>query len=88
MKQKEFEIRNRLGIHARPAAMFVQAANKFRSKIRVIKDEQEVDGKSIMGILMLAAEYRSTLTVIVEGDDEEAMLNAIEELIESKFRED
>ena len=64
------QIENKLGLHARPAALFVQTTNRFKSKIRVIKDDMEVDGKSIMGLLMLAAARGTTLKIVVDGEDE------------------
>ena len=74
---KDVIVQNKTGLHARPAAMFVQIANKFESEITIIKEEQRVNGKSIMGILMLAAEKGSRITIIAEGLDAEA---AVEEL--------
>ena len=88
MAQREFQIQNKLGIHARPAAQFVKTASKFTSDIRVEKDGEEVDGKSIMGLMMLAAGHGSSICVIAEGDDAEAAMTAIAELIERKFEED
>jgi len=70
-------IKNKTGLHARPAALFVQIANKFESDITIIKGDQEVNGKSIMGILMLAAEKGAKIVVVAEGPDSE---KAIEEL--------
>ena len=75
--RKEVVVKNKTGLHARPAALFVQVANKYESDIKIIKDEQEVNGKSIMGILMLAAEKGSRITIIADGDDAE---KAVEEL--------
>ena len=75
---KEFTILNKLGIHARPAAQFVKTASGFDCEIRVEKDGEEVDGKSIMGLMMLAAGHGSVITVTAEGDDAEAALDAIE----------
>jgi phosphocarrier protein len=69
--QKEVVVRNKTGLHARPAALFVQVANKFDSEVKLVKDGQEVNGKSIMGILMLAAEQGATITIIANGDDAE-----------------
>lgn len=77
--EKEVVIANKQGLHARPAALFVQLANKFDASITVRKDNQEVNGKSIMGILMLAAEKGSRITIVTEGDDAH---EAIEQLIE------
>lgn len=89
MKEKIFQIRNKLGLHARPAAMFVQTCSKYKSKIRVIKEEQEVDGKSIMGLLTLAACCGTYIKVITNGEDEEKLLEELEDLIEKKkFNED
>ena len=76
--EKEVIIKNNQGLHARPAAIFVQLANKFDSNITVRKDSQEVNGKSIMGILMLAAEKGSRVTIVAEGIDAE---EAIEQLV-------
>ncbi|MEM9237870.1 MAG: HPr family phosphocarrier protein, partial [Verrucomicrobiota bacterium] len=76
------------GIHARPAAQFVKTASRFTSEIRVEKDGEEVDGKSIMGLMMLAAGHGSNIVVIAEGGDEEAALDALADLIERKFEED
>jgi phosphotransferase system HPr (HPr) family protein len=77
--KKEIVVKNKTGLHARPAAIFVQIANKYESEITIIKDDQEVNGKSIMGILMLAAEKGSRITMIANGDDAE---KAVEELSE------
>ncbi len=75
--RKELVVKNKTGLHARPAAIFVQIANKFDSEITIEKEDQKVNGKSIMGILMLAAEKGATITIIAEGDDAE---KAVEEL--------
>jgi phosphocarrier protein len=88
MVQREFTIQNKLGIHARPAAQFVKAASRFTSEIRVEKDGEEVDGKSIMGLMMLAAGHGSVITVVAEGDDAENAMTAIADLIDRKFEED
>ncbi len=77
--RKELVVKNRTGLHARPAALFVQIANKFDSDITIIKEDQEVNGKSIMGILMLAAEKGSKITIVASGDDAG---KAVEELSE------
>jgi len=76
--EKEVVIQNKQGLHARPAALFVQLANKFDSNITIKKGAQEVNGKSIMGILMLAAEKGSRVAIVAEGDD---AAEAIEQLI-------
>ena len=88
MVQKEFTIQNKLGIHARPAAQFVKMANRFTAEILVEKDGEEVNGKSIMGLMMLAAGHGSTLGVSAEGEDEQAALDAIGDLIGRKFEEE
>jgi phosphocarrier protein HPr len=88
MQEKSFTIVNRLGMHARPAALFVKTAGKFKSKVWVRKDEVEVNGKSIMGVMMLAAEPGSSLTVRAEGEDEALVLEALGRLIADKFNED
>lgn len=85
---RELTVLNKLGIHARPAAMFVKTANKFTCDIFVEKDGERVNGKSIMGLMMLAAGPGSKLTIIAEGNDGLTALDAIEELIERKFDEE
>ena len=84
---KELTISNKLGIHARPAAQFVKMASQFDSEIRVEKDGEEIDGKSIMGLMMLAAGHGSILTVNAEGADAEEALNALEALVIRDFEE-
>ena len=88
MAQKDFTIQNKLGIHARPAAQFVKMANRFKCNISVEKDGEEVDGKSIMGLMMLAAGHGSVIVVSAEGEDEAAALEAIGDLIGRKFEEE
>ncbi len=88
MRQKQFRIKNKLGLHARPAALFVQTISGFKSKVKVIKDGQEVDGRSIMGLMMLAAEYGSDIMVHVDGPDEGLVLKEIQNIINRKFDED
>lgn len=88
MAQREFTIQNKLGIHARPAAQFVKTASRFSSEIRVEKDGEEVDGKSIMGLMMLAAGHGSVISVSAEGEDSDAALDALAGLIDRKFEED
>jgi phosphocarrier protein len=85
---KDFLVSNKLGIHARPAAMFVKTANRFVCDIFVEKDGEKVNGKSIMGLMMLAAGPGSTLTVHAEGEDATQALAEIETLIKRKFDED
>jgi phosphocarrier protein HPr len=86
--KKDFTIANKLGIHARPAAMFVKTANRFSSEIFVEKEGERVNGKSIMGLMMLAAGPGSKLTVHAEGQDASQALAAIETLIKGKFDEE
>lgn len=88
MAKKDFTILNKLGIHARPAAQFVKMANRFKCDIMVEKDGEEVDGKSIMGLMMLAAGHGSIILVSAEGEDENAALEAIGDLIQRKFEEE
>ena len=85
---KDFRVSNKLGIHARPAAMFVKTANRFSCEIFVEKDGEKVNGKSIMGLLMLAAGQGSKLTVHAEGQDAPQALNELEALIKRKFDEE
>lgn len=85
---KELTVVNKLGIHARPAALFVKTANRFACDIFVEKDGEKVNGKSIMGLMMLAAGPGSKLTVHAEGQDSHAAVAEIEALLERKFDED
>ncbi len=80
-------VQNRLGLHARPASLFVQTTNRHKSKIKVIKENMEVDGKSIMGLLMLAAPMGTVLKVVVDGEDEELLVENLKKLFASKFGE-
>ena len=88
MQNRNFIIVNRLGLHARAAAQFVQTANKFSSEVTLLKDDIEVNGKSIMGILLLAAPQGTELAVMVEGLDEQRAMQVIAALIEDGFGED
>ncbi len=88
MQNRNFTIVNRLGLHARAAAQLVQTANNFNSDVALVKDDIEVNGKSIMGILLLAAPKGTQLTVTVEGEDEEQAMRVIAALIEDGFGED
>ena len=85
--EKIFVIGGKLGLHARPAAIFVQTANRFEALVEVEKDDQKVDGKSIMGIMTLAAEMGSSITVRTTGKDAAAAMEALGQLIESNFGE-
>ena len=82
--KKELIVKNKQGLHARPAAVFVQIANKFDARITVRHDDEEVNGKSIMGILMLGAEKDSLIVVEADGTDAEAALVELEKLISSE----
>ncbi|MBN1522813.1 MAG: HPr family phosphocarrier protein [Candidatus Aureabacteria bacterium] len=86
--KREFTIQNKLGLHARPVAMFVKTANKFESEIVVEKNNETVNGKSIMGMMMLAAGKGSVINVIATGPDAEEALLEIEKLINEKFGEE
>ena len=86
--EKELTIMNRLGLHARPAAMFVRIASRHRAEIWVSKEGEEVNGKSIMGLMMLAAGQGSKLRIRCDGPDADKALEELEELIKSGFNED
>ncbi|MBI5047792.1 MAG: HPr family phosphocarrier protein [Deltaproteobacteria bacterium] len=86
--RKTFTISNKLGLHARAAAQFVQVANKFNADIFVEKDSQEVSGKSIMGIMMLAAACGSQILVKAKGGDAKEAIQALQTLIEGNFGEE
>jgi phosphocarrier protein len=88
MTSCEVAIRNRLGLHARAAAKFVHLATRFRSHVRVSRDGRVMDGKSIMGILLLAAACGTTIHIAVDGPDEQDALKALCELVDSGFGED
>jgi phosphocarrier protein HPr len=85
---RELVILNRYGLHARPAALFVKTSNRFKAEIWVEKDGEEVNGKSIMGLMMLAAGHGSKITVSASGTDAEKFLKEIEDLVASRFNED
>jgi phosphocarrier protein HPr len=86
--ERRFRIVNKLGLHARAAAKLVQAANRFTAEILVCRDDQEVNGKSIMGVLMLAAAQGTDIVIRASGDDAEAALAALGALVEDGFGED
>jgi phosphocarrier protein HPr len=88
MVEKTVTIKNRAGIHARPAALLVQTANRFSANIFLEKDGEQINGKSIMGILTLAATYNSPIKIIADGSDEEDALQTICRLFETKFEEE
>ncbi|MBK7368735.1 MAG: HPr family phosphocarrier protein [Candidatus Eisenbacteria bacterium] len=85
MAEIQLVIRNQLGLHARACALFVKAASRFKSEILVARDDLEVNGKSIMGVMMLAAEEGATILVKALGPDEDAALESIRELVDGKF---
>jgi len=78
-------IRNQLGLHARACALFVKAAARFKAQVFVARDDLEVNGKSIMGVMMLAAEEGAVIRVRTDGEDEAAALAALKELVDGKF---
>tara|TARA_B110000285_G_C15110227_1_gene610582 strand:+ start:969 stop:1232 length:264 start_codon:yes stop_codon:yes gene_type:complete len=87
MPTREFTVTNKLGIHARPAAQFVKTASNFSCDIQVEKDDEQADGKSIMGLMMLAAGHGSILTITTNGDDEDIALEKLGSLIARNFEE-
>lgn len=87
MNEREARIVNPLGMHARPAAEFVKTANRFRSQVSVRRGDLSVNGKSIMGMMMLAAERGATLLIAAEGDDASDALDALCELVAAGFNE-
>ncbi len=87
MITKKLTVQNKLGIHARPAAQFVRVASRFQADVSVEKDDEAVDGKSIMGLMMLAVGWGAEIVVTVDGPDEVEALTALEELVNSKFGE-
>jgi phosphocarrier protein HPr len=84
---RDIEIKNKLGLHARAAAKLVHTAARFKSDIKIRKGDEEVDGKSILGILLLAAGRGSVVTIRADGEDEREAVDAIEKLIDAKFDE-
>ena len=88
MTSRRVTVVNQLGIHARAAAKFVQVAAKFEAHVRVARHAREIDGKSIMGILLLAAARGSTITIAAEGADERDAVDALAALVEGGFGED
>lgn len=87
MKEKIIKVSNKMGLHARPAAMLVQTSSKFQSNVKIMKDDFEVDAKSIMGVMTLAAARGSELKFVADGPDENEVLAAIEGLFNSGFEE-
>ena len=87
MPERDVKIVNKLGIHARPAAEIVKTAGKFRSNITIVRDDLEVNAKSIMGVMMLAAEFGAVVTLRATGDDADAAIDALATVIANKFGE-
>ena len=88
MTSRAVTVSNELGLHARAAARFVQLASRFESRIRIGRDGKATDGKSILGILLLAAARGTTLTISAEGPDEASAVDALVRLVESRFNEE
>lgn len=86
--EEVLQIKNRLGLHARPAALMVQTASRYSSRIELEVEGTRVNGKSIMGVMMLAAAYGMKMRVIATGDDAQESINAIKALIDGKFDEE
>lgn len=87
MIDRNLAIRNKLGLHARAAVKFVNLSNRFRSSVKIVKDGNEIDGKSILGILTLAATKGTPIRLVVSGKDEEAAMGALVELVDNGFDE-
>ena len=88
MVAQKVTIRNKLGLHARPAAHFVRLASQYESDVFLAKDDVRINAKSIMGLMMLAAQQGATLTIECHGEDEEALLAKLVKLVEDKFYEE
>ena len=88
MVEKMLTVKNRAGIHARPAAIIAQTANKFQCEVTISRDDTEVNAKSIMGVITMAAGNNTVLKVVTNGPDETEAASAIEALFESKFEEE
>jgi phosphocarrier protein HPr len=88
MVEKEVVVKNRAGIHARPAALIVQTASRFSSSVMFLREGEEINAKSIMGIITLGAAYKSAITVRATGNDEEEAVDALSQLFENRFEEE
>ncbi len=88
MTERNVVIKNRAGIHARPAALIVQTASKYKSKIAFRNEHEEINAKSIMGIITLGASYNTSLTIKAEGEDEAEAVDALSQLFENRFEEE
>jgi len=84
---EEVTVENELGLHARPAALFTRTASRFKSEVYVIKDGQQINGKSILGVMMLAAYQGTVLLIQAEGEDERDAVTALVDLVKGKFGE-
>jgi phosphotransferase system HPr (HPr) family protein len=85
MIEKEFVIKNSLGLHTKPANEFVKRISKYKSSVKIFKDDEVADGKSILEILILAVSCGEKIKVVVDGEDEEEVMKVIEDLVENKF---
>jgi phosphocarrier protein len=88
MEEKKVKVMNRAGIHARPSALLVQTTKNFKSNIFIVKGNDRINAKSIMGIMTLGAAYGTELKIVAEGEDEVAAVDAVVKLFESKFEEE
>lgn len=88
MVEKVYTVNNRLGLHARPASLFVKTTSRFQSSVKIVKDGQEIDGKSIMGLLMLAAGPGTLLKIVADGPDEGDVLKSLDDLFDRRFDDD
>jgi phosphocarrier protein len=88
MLKKKVKIINRLGLHARAAAKFVKMANRFKASVKIRKDDVQIDGKSILGILTLAAVQGTEITLTITGEDEKQAMKALVHLIQNRFEEE
>jgi phosphocarrier protein HPr len=88
MTEREVIIKNRAGIHARPAALIVQTASRFKARILLQKDNEQINGKSIMGIITLGAGYNTPIRIIADGVDEQEAVDAVAKLFENRFEEE
>ncbi|MFA6636173.1 MAG: HPr family phosphocarrier protein [Candidatus Omnitrophota bacterium] len=86
--ERDILVKNKTGLHARPAALFVQKANKYESDIKILKDGQEVNGKSIMGILMLAAEKGARIKIVISGNDAEEAMEELSSMLSGEMDEE
>ena len=88
MTERDVVVKNRAGIHARPAALIVQTASQYSAHIEFKNDHETINAKSIMGIITLGASYNSTITISADGEDEEDAVNRLAELFENRFEEE